>query len=89
MNKNVYPGRKNGNKLIDHDCNGIFGKADNGKLYEDMYCQSGKRFGIAVIGDSAGAHFSIPEKWMNVTMMTKGNYHDFLYRVADELDLPH
>lgn len=84
----MYPGRKFGNKLIDHDCNGIFGKADTGKLYEDMWCSGTKRFGVAVLGDSAGAHFSIPEKYMNVSMMTKGVYHDFLRRAADELDLP-
>lgn len=44
---------------------------------------------MAVLGDSAGAHFSIPEKYFNVTMIKKGTYKDFLVRVADELDLPH
>ena len=42
-----------------------------------------------MIGDSAGAHFSIPEKYFNVTMMGKGTFNDFLPRLADELDLPH
>lgn len=89
LNPHVYPGRKTGNKMLDHDCNGIFGRAENGKLFEEMYCQKGKRFGVAVLGDSAGAHFSIPEKYFNVSMIQKGTYKDFLARVADELDLPH
>lgn len=41
-----------------------------------------------MIGDSAGAHFSIPEKYFNVTMIDKDTYHDILPRLADELDLP-
>jgi acyloxyacyl hydrolase len=44
--------------------------------------------GIAVVGDSAGAHFSIPERFFNVTMMEKGTFHDLLPKVADELDIP-
>jgi len=43
---------------------------------------------VVVAGDSAGAHFSIPEKFFNVTMMGKGTFSDLLPRVADELDLP-
>jgi hypothetical protein len=60
MNANVYPGRKTGSKLLDQDCNGIFGLDNRGRLYEDKFCANYKRFGVAVIGDSAGAHFSIP-----------------------------
>jgi len=44
---------------------------------------------VAVIGDSAGAHFSIPEKYFNASLIKKGTYDDLLIRVADELDLPH
>lgn len=41
-----------------------------------------------MVGDSAGAHFSIPEKYFNASMIVKGTYHDILNRIADELDLP-
>lgn len=34
-------------------------------------------------GDSAGAHFSIPEKFFNVTMMHHGTFKDLLPRIAD------
>jgi acyloxyacyl hydrolase len=44
---------------------------------------------VAVIGDSAGAHFSIPEKYFNASMIQKGTFDDLLPRLADELDLPH
>lgn len=59
------------------------------KPYEALYCDGTTRLGVAVIGDSAGAHFSIPEKYFNVSMIEKGTYKDILVRVADELDLPH
>ena len=39
--------------------------------------------GIAVIGDSAGAHFSIPERYLNASMIQKGTYNDLLPRAAD------
>ena len=42
-----------------------------------------------MLGDSAGAHFSIPERYLNVSMMHKGTYKDLLQRMADELDVPH
>ncbi len=44
---------------------------------------------MVVIGDSAGAHFSIPEKFFNASMIQKGTYNDLLTRVADELDMPY
>jgi len=83
FDKNIYPGRKDGNKIIDHDCNGIFGINGRGKTYEKQFCTESKRFGVAVIGDSAGAHFSIPEKYFNASMINGTTYHDLLYKVAD------
>ena len=74
--------------MLDHDCNGIFGLDNRGRLYEDKFCAPYKRFGVAVIGDSAGAHFSIPETYFNVTMIDKDTYHDLLPRLANELDMP-
>ena len=90
LNSNIYPGRKEGkNKVIDHDCNGIYGKSNStGKAFESVLCENTNRLGVAVVGDSAGAHFSIPEKYFNATDIQKGTYHDILRRIADELDLP-
>lgn len=86
----VYPGRNKGSKIIDNDCNGIFGiNSKTGRTYEHDFCSKSTRLGVAVIGDSAGAHFSIPEKYFNASMIIKGTYNDLLYRVANELDIPH
>jgi acyloxyacyl hydrolase len=78
-----------GNTLKDHDCNSIFGKDTKGHSLEEKLCGNSTRLGVVVAGDSAGAHFSIPEKFFNVTMMGKGTFADLLPRVADELDLPY
>lgn len=84
LNKFVYPGRKTGSKIIDNDCNGVFGiNPKTGRTYEHDFCSNSTRLGIAVIGDSAGAHFSIPEKFFNASMIVKGTYNDLLARVAN------
>lgn len=84
MDKAIYPGRKTGSELIDHDCNGIYGlNPKTGKTYEKELCDQSNRLGVMVIGDSAGAHFSIPEKYFNVTMIKKGTYDDLLERAAN------
>lgn len=41
-----------------------------------------------MVGDSAGAHFSIPEDWMNVTEFNGKQYNNLLYLASDELDWP-
>lgn len=83
----IYPGRKEGSKYVDHDCNGIYGVDQKLQSLEDTYCAESKtkskRLGIVVIGDSAGAHFSIPEKFFNASMIKKGTYNDLLVRIAD------
>jgi len=50
---------------------------------EEKYCANTTRLGMVVAGDSAGAHFSIPEKFFNVTMMHHGTFNDLLSKVAD------
>jgi acyloxyacyl hydrolase len=43
----------------------------------------------AAMGDSAGAHFSIPPKYMNASMIDASTFDDLLYVVSDEIDWPH
>ena len=31
---------------------------------EEFYCSGSSEIGVAVLGDSAGAHFSMPEIWL-------------------------
>lgn len=44
--------------------------------------------GEITIGDSAGAHFSIPPAYFNVTMWTDTTFNDLLDRLMDEFDWP-
>jgi acyloxyacyl hydrolase len=34
LNAKIYPGRKSGSNLIDHDCNGIYGLDNRGRTFE-------------------------------------------------------
>lgn len=43
---------------------------------------------MIVIGDSAGAHFSVPPKYFNVTMWEKGTFSDLIPNLSNELDFP-
>lgn len=57
----VYPGRKKGAAGGDFDCNGISGiDPTTQQPYEQELCAGVGRLGVVVVGDSAGAHFSIP-----------------------------
>ncbi len=86
----VYPGRKRaGHHSLDHDCNGIFGLSPEGKPYEEKFCEGSIHLGVGVVGDSAGAHFSIPAKFMDASLMGNGTFKDLLTRLANEFDVPH
>lgn len=66
MNKSIHPGRKSkaGLKGADFNCNGISGvEKDTGIPYETKYCEKSGQMGVLVLGDSAGAHFSLPPNW--------------------------
>jgi len=90
--KSMYPGRKPDPKLLsnlDTNCNGIFGEDARGLRFEDKFCTGTKQIGIAVIGDSAGAHFSIPPQYLTAKLINNDTYKDLLTVLEDELDLPH
>lgn len=60
----IYPGRANNTHGadVDHNCNGIYGvNATTGIPYEEAFCSgSNAPMGIAILGDSATAHFHLP-----------------------------
>ena len=64
---NAYPGRLHG-----ESCNGI-----NASL-ADQLCGSSDRRGTIVIGDSAGAHFHIPPKYVNASAFDASTFDDLL-----------
>lgn len=44
--------------------------------------------GSITIGDSAGAHFSLPAKYFNSTLWHKNTFNDLIPRLMNEFDLP-
>jgi len=89
------PGAKvgvDGDAKVDSNCNGIYGVNDaTGVPYEKELCANSSQIGVAVLGDSAAAHFHIPPSYFNATAIhTRGAavFEDLLTRIEDELDLP-
>jgi len=86
----VHPGRKSGVAGQDYDCNGIDGfNPQTMKPYKDELCAGTPHIGVVAIGDSAGAHFSIPPRYMNASEIGPDTYDDLLWVLSDELDPPH
>jgi len=92
-NTKIYPGRKvNPTKdpTVDYNCNGIYGKDNKTQVdWKTKLCGNSSQMGYAVIGDSAGAHFSLPASWFNGSEWKEGTFDDFATRGLDEFDLPH
>ena len=49
----------------------IQGVTPSGQPYEDLFCKDSGQMGVALLGDSAGAHFHIPEKFLMAPTLTK------------------
>eukprot|EP00698_Gefionella_okellyi_P023495 TRINITY_DN8044_c0_g1_i1.p1 TRINITY_DN8044_c0_g1~~TRINITY_DN8044_c0_g1_i1.p1 ORF type:complete len:587 (+),score=106.89 TRINITY_DN8044_c0_g1_i1:57-1817(+) len=85
MDSSVYPGRSQSSHPVttDHNCNGIWGAdQQSGKSYEELYCAQSQPRGIAILGDSAGAHFHVP----NQKLATPDG---FATLAENEADYPH
>jgi len=89
--RDVYPGRKlqNADPNVDSDCNGIKGVNPSGQSYEDLYCSKTSRRGVAILGDSAAAHFRIPPQLMDPAYMNKTIYSKVFKFLELEADWPH
>merc|ERR1712137_1128076 len=87
----VYPGRKTSGfpDVIDQDCNGISGRDHLGRSYENQFCDPAQRRGLIALGDSATAHFRIPEQFLTAADINKTTYNHFLYWALNEFDWPH
>eukprot|EP01090_Pellita_catalonica_P010171 TRINITY_DN21636_c0_g1_i1.p1 TRINITY_DN21636_c0_g1~~TRINITY_DN21636_c0_g1_i1.p1 ORF type:complete len:602 (+),score=61.13 TRINITY_DN21636_c0_g1_i1:258-1808(+) len=90
LESTIYPGRQQTNfdPLVDHDCNGISGSATNGTSWEELYCSSTKRMGIAIMGDSAGAHFHVPPSYVQATILNGTTFDDLIEILEMEFDWP-
>jgi len=91
IRKDIYPGRRNTthNAHIDHNCNGISGNHPiSGKTYEDTFCNSVGQIGMILLGDSAGAHFSIPPEYITASKIGPDTYKDIIKLLENEGDWP-
>jgi hypothetical protein len=86
LRSNVYPGRKSSTygADVDHNCNGIVGGNSTGS-YEDIFCSQSSQRGIAILGDSATAHFHIPPQWLTADGW---NLNQLLPDAMNEIDMP-
>jgi acyloxyacyl hydrolase len=45
-----------------------------GESYEDKFCNNTGQMGIALLGDSIGAHFHLPEQWLGWNRIESFNH---------------
>lgn len=89
----VHPGRRVGRDADAHadaNCNGIYGidYAATRQPYETLFCDGTQPMGVALFGDSAGAHFHIPPDWMRAAVIHNGTYENLLFILENEFDWP-
>lgn len=93
LDATVYPGRQTTSDpreaTTDANCNGISGTdSATGKTYEELYCAGSKPMGVAVLGDSATAHFRIPPDLFRVAKMDTATWSGLLPFIENEADWP-
>jgi acyloxyacyl hydrolase len=86
----IYPGRKQNpyGKADDYNCNGIHGVHPSGASWKDVVCANSGQRGVGVVGDSAGAHFSIPVEWVTPATISLSTYSNLFSVINDEFDIP-
>jgi acyloxyacyl hydrolase len=86
----VYPGRRQNpyGKPDDYNCNGIYGVHPTGPSWKQVVCDNSGQRGVGVVGDSAGAHFSIPVSWVTPANISLSTYSNLFSVINDEFDLP-
>ncbi len=84
----IHPGRDSDDAEIDNNCNGVYGTDVDGIPYETKWCNGTDSMGIAILGDSATAHFRIPPGWLTASKMSLEDYSGVIRDAEDELDWP-
>lgn len=88
-NPNIFPGRLDPDVGADNNCNGIFGVDPNtGIPYETQWCDGTGSMGIAILGDSATAHFRIPPMYFEAQNMSLSTFQNLVRLAENELDFP-
>lgn len=85
----VFPGRFDSDVAADHNCNGIYGvDPETNQAYEDQWCKGTGQMGVAILGDSATAHFRIPPTYLTAKTLSLGTFSGLLRNIENELDFP-
>ena len=90
LDKKMHPGRYTEDDAIaDTNCNGIFGvEPSSGRTYESLWCKGTKQMGTVLLGDSVGAHFHIPPKWLMSRDLSVDLFKNLLFILENEFDWP-
>lgn len=85
----VHPGRLSSDIFGDMNCNTIVGvDSATGSPYEDEWCQGTGSMGIAMLGDSATAHFRIPAEYLTARDWNESTFNYLLPLLENEGDWP-
>ena len=88
----IYPGRKANpytDRSIDYNCNGIYAYIPNTEVtYDASFCRDSTNLGIAVAGDSLGAHFELPVRWFNAADWKNPPQGNVASLILDNFDTP-
>ena len=88
-NSAIFPGRYDADIGADNNCNGIFGVDPTTNIpYEQQWCDGTGQMGIAILGDSATAHFRIPPGYFEPKTMTAATWGGLVRNAENELDFP-
>lgn len=89
LDASVFPGRLSSDAFGDANCNGISGvDADTGSTYEDEWCANTGAMGIALLGDSATAHFRIPAEYVTARDWNSSTFNFLIELLENEGDWP-
>ena len=89
LDKTVFPGRQSSDEFEDSNCNGIYGvDLATGQAYETEWCSNTGDVGIALLGDSATAHFRIPTDFLTASQWNHSTFDCLIPLLEDEGDWP-
>lgn len=88
-NNSVFPGRYDSDVGADNNCNGIYGVDPNTNVsYENQWCDGTGQMGVAILGDSATAHFRIPPNYFVAKNLSFSTFSRLIPNLENELDFP-
>jgi len=85
----IFPGRFDLDIAADNNCNGISGVDPETNIpYEKQWCEGTGQMGVAILGDSAAAHFRIPPAYLTAASLSSHTFQNILRNLENELDFP-